>query len=176
MQGITIVDDHMSVRSHPPSAARLAQAVQSRLKNDTATSTRRIQVQARRDVISLRGTVPDLYTKQKAIHLARSVPFVSVVEDHLTIPPGLSDHALAEQVRQALERSPLAVQRPLRVVATGSHISVRGGAYTWAARLRVGVIASRVPGVTGLNNMVVVLPRAVRRQWSRNQPARAHEQ
>jgi len=163
--GVNLVDDRLRVLSTPRSANEIEDQIRRKIAQNAATAGQGIKVKVQRDVVTLTATVDTLYAKTKAIRLAMSTPRVSTVQDHLTVRAAGSGEELAARVHEALRRHPLAVQRPLRVVSTNSYVSVRGGAYTRQAKEQVWVIASMVPGVTGLDNEVVVLPKAVRKYW-----------
>jgi osmotically-inducible protein OsmY len=162
LPGVTYVADHMRVLTQPPSAADLVATVQARLAAHPETAGGPVQVQARRDVVTLTGKVTTLRVKQAAIRLARSTPRVSVVQDHLTVTPGATGEALAASVRAALQKDRSSPIRSLRVLVNGSYLFLRGFVFSRQAKRRAGDDASSVPGVTGMSNSLTVLPSRIR--------------
>jgi osmotically-inducible protein OsmY len=69
------------------SDARITTAVQARLYTDDAIRGRSIDVDTTRGIVTLRGTLPDEETEQRAISLAMAVEGVGGVDDRLAVAP-----------------------------------------------------------------------------------------
>ncbi len=162
MMGVTYVADHLRVIAQPPSAEILVGQIKAALHQDPITKNAPIAVIARRDIVTLSGTVATLRVKQDAIRLAHKTPRVSVVQDHLIVSPGAAGEALASSVRAALLRDQANPVRSLKVLVNGSYIYLRGVVFSQAAKRQAGDTAAAVPGVTGLSNTLTILPARLR--------------
>lgn len=162
--GITYVADHLRVATQPLPDAQLAERIRKALKKNSNTSKAAIAVEAHRGVVGLRGTVKTLYVKWTAIHLAKRVPRVSVVQDNLHVRPGPTGAALASAVKSALRADKSLRNRKFTVLSHSSgHIDLRGVVYSKTAKRNAGNVASKVAGVTGISNAITVLKPALKR-------------
>lgn len=156
-QGVRYVANRLQVVSHPPSVHTLVDRVKAALQANPITRDQGIQVTARRDVVSLRGTVGTLLAKRTAIRLAKLTK-VTVVQDHLAVRPGPVGDTLVSNVKAALARDAQLSGFPFNVLARNSYVFLRGTVNTRAQKQRAGDAVAGTPGVTGLSNAVFVRP------------------
>lgn len=162
--GITYVADHLKVAAQPLPDKQLAERIRKVLKKNSNTANAPIAVEAHHGVVGLRGTVKTLYVKWTAIHLAKRVPRVSVVQDNLHVTPGASGAALVSAVKSALHADKSLRDGEFNVSATASgHVHLRGVVYSKTAKRDAGNTASKVSGVTAISNALTVLRPALKR-------------
>jgi len=110
-------------------------------------------------IVTLRGTVPTLWVKQRAIEQATKVADVISVVSDLVVPRGESDERIAEQVAQRLRRY------VFFTIFDDADIEVDDGAVTLTGRVTMPYkaeafadLAAHVPGVQEVRNEVRTLP------------------
>lgn len=190
VEGVARVDDRLLIEPGEPSEAvattgvasedrAVTTRIQARYFLDDAVKARRIEVDARQGVVTLRGEVASDDERAQALLLARTTEGVDRVEDHLTVDASLDapaaaapgatgmspsaraeDAALAERVR-----SRLAADRQLRtgsieVTAKDGVVLLEGQAPTAAAKQRALALARETEGVLQVVDRMTVGPRA----------------
>ena len=113
--GLTAVLAMASVAAAAPlSDLQISRQIENRLSKDDALENVTVSVQE--DVVRLRGTVPSLWAKTKAIAEAREEDVTTVVSDALDIESAESDRAIADQIAKDIWRvsipGPTAAARP----------------------------------------------------------------
>lgn len=164
IEGVTYVADHLHIRSEPLPSSQIIARIRRALKDNSATAHETIRVEAAHGVVGLFGTVETLSAKQTAIHIAKSVPRVPVVQDNLRVRPGPTGAALTGAVKSALAADAVLRKDHITVLSNGKgYVYLRGAVYSPAAKRRAGAIASRVRGVTGLSNSITTLRQGLKR-------------
>lgn len=162
--GITYVADHLRVLSTPLPSSQIIAWIRRELKDNPATSHETIRVEASHGVVGLSGTVGTLYAARTAIHIAKRVPRVPVVQDNLHVQSGPTGAALTNAVKSVLAADPVLRKDHLTVLSNGKgYVYLRGAVYSPTAKRRAEEVTSRVPGVTGLSNSVVTLRPGLKR-------------
>lgn len=120
---------------------------------------RGIDVSVYRGIVTLRGTVPTLWIKEKAIDEAQKADDMTVVVSELTVPRGESDDRLAEEVADRLRRY------VFFTIFDDADIEVDDGVVTLTGRVTMPYkaealadLAAHVPGVQAIRNEVRALP------------------
>jgi osmotically-inducible protein OsmY len=162
--GITYVADHLHIAAQPLPSPQLRARVRKALRENPATARQNIRVQAYRGMVGLKGTVSTLSAKQTAIRLAKRIMRVSVVQDNLQVHSGPKGASLVSAVKSALHADRSLRSGRFRVLSNkGGYIYLRGTVYSRSAKRRAETDASRVRGVTGLTNAIVVLRPGLKR-------------
>lgn len=119
----------------------------------------RVSVAVASGVVTLRGTVPTLWIKQRAIEEAGKVDDVISVVSELTVPRGESDERIAEEVAQRLQRY------VFFTIFDDADVEVHGGIVTLSGRVTMPYkaeafvdLAAHVRGVQEVHNEVRTLP------------------
>ena len=131
------------------SDANVERDVQSRLIVDNATSALKLTVTAEGGTVRLSGAARTRRQYERALEIAREV----VGADKVINDVRLDEHPLATAVYAAVQRDPLVAAVPLEIDVSGQGIVVlRSNRTNEAQRTRLLQIASRVPGVTRVDD------------------------
>ncbi len=136
---------------------QIKRQIERKLTEEDALHSVRVTVHWQ--MVTLRGIVPSLWAKDKAIKQAASVDNVHSVLSELMIAARESDRDIAEEVVERVRRY------VYYSIFDNITVSVDHGVVTLAGQLREGVgrkdlvrIVSRVPGVTAVDDQIEVLP------------------
>ena len=134
----------------------IGRLVARRLMDENITS---IGVSVASGIVTLRGTVPTLWVKQRAIEEASKVDDVISVFSELSLPRGESDERIAAQVAQRLRRY------VFYTIFDDANVEVDNGVVTLTGRVTMPYkadafadLAAHVPGVQEVRNEVRTLP------------------
>ena len=128
------------------------------LKNDVPDAWQRIKVIVRDGRVTLEGEVEWFYQRDAAENAVRSVPGVKDVSNHIELKPRAEAADLKRQIEEAFRRSGEVDASRIKVEAKGSEVVLTGVARSWAERNRAERIAWRAPGVTKVENRIVIEP------------------
>ena len=139
-----------------PSDQAIAREVIERLISHGLTG---VSVSVESGIVTLRGTVPTLWMKERAREQALKAADVVTVASEVTVARGESDRQLAELVIQRLQRY------VFLTIFDDADVEVDDGVVTLTGRVTMEHkadafvdLASRVPGVQGVRNKVRTLP------------------
>jgi osmotically-inducible protein OsmY len=134
----------------------IARLVTQRLLDKDVTG---IGVSVESGIVTLRGTVPILWLKERAIEQAGKVDDVISVVSEMTVPRGESDQRIAEQVANRLRRY------VFFTIFDDAEAEVDNGVVTLTGRVTMPYkaeafvdLAAHVPGVQEVRNEVRTLP------------------
>ena len=134
----------------------IGRLVTQRLMDENIT---RVGVSVASGIVTLRGTVPTLWAKQRAIEEASKVDDVISVFSELTVPRGEGDERIAAQVAQRLRRY------VFYTIFDDASVEVDSGVVTLTGRVTMPYkadafadLAAHVPGVQEVRNEVRTLP------------------
>jgi osmotically-inducible protein OsmY len=108
--------------------------------------------------VTLTGTVPWLYQKLLAEKTVRHISGVRDVANYITVLPraGVSD--VRHRIMQALHRTADIEASKITVTVAGTVARLAGTAPTWAQRDAAAHAAAAAPGITMVDNQIVVEP------------------
>jgi hyperosmotically inducible protein len=134
----------------------IGRAVSARLMDHDLTG---VTVGVAGGIVTLRGTVPTLWEKQKAVEETMKVDNVISVVSELVVPRGESDDAIAQAVAAKLQRY------VFFSIFDDADVSVDGGVVTLTGRVTMPYkaeafvdLAAHVTGVQEVRNEVRTLP------------------
>ena len=113
--------------------------------------TRSVQIEVEDQRVQLRGYATDDAQAQRVAQVVRSVPEVAELDLDL-----ITDNGLARAVREALARDPATSAAQLQVSAHLGTVDVSGEVPDRSLARRIDAVASQVPGVQVLHNVVSV--------------------
>jgi osmotically-inducible protein OsmY len=126
-------------------------------ETDAAGTNVRVQVNNR--IVTLAGTVPSLWAKNKIVHEVRDIDDVESVVNELTVAAVESDRAIAEEVARSVR------QYVFYSIYDDVNVSVNNGVVTLTGRTtsphhasELAEVASRVRGVREVRNEIKALP------------------
>lgn len=118
-------------------------------------------------VVTLTGSVPELFEKQRATDLAADVMGVTEVVNDMAIKPthGLSDAALTRMVTQRLEEDwkVALVYEDIGVKVEAGTVTLTGDVNSWSEREEAARVALHTQGVLAVDNRLTV--RGVSYPW-----------
>jgi len=157
--GVKAVANDIEVKlpsEHPdPDIARAAaQALAARV----TVPHERIKVTVQKGWVTLEGDVDWQYQKEAAESAVRYLAGVRGVSNLITVKPRLSAADIKTRIEQALLRSAELDARRIRVESEDSRVILRGNVRSWFEREEAERAAWRAPGVTKVENQIVVTP------------------
>lgn len=161
VRGVKAVVNDIEVRL-PRSAERtdedIAAAVLRALEWDALLSTDKIHVTVSKGWVTLEGEVEWLFQKEDAERVVRRIAGVKGVTNLLTVKPRPMPAELKERIREALVRSALTDADRIQVDVDGTKVVLRGTVRSWAEREEAERAAWSAPGVTTVEDHIVVAP------------------
>jgi osmotically-inducible protein OsmY len=139
----------------PPFATdwEIKQALTEQLMADPALQAvqRSITIDVEDQVVTVRGYVADQSEAERVARVIRSLPGVMQIDRKL-----ITDADLTRAVTDAIRRDPVASAANVRVSVHDGTVDITGAAPDRATAGRIESVASRVPGLQVLHNMVTV--------------------
>jgi len=136
----------------------IAQAAVRALEGRITVPRDRIKVMVHEGWITLEGDVEWQYQKQAAEAAVRYLPGVRGVTNLITIKPRVSSTDIRAKIEEALRRSAEFDARRITVETEGSKVILNGTVRSWTERDEAERAAWRAPGVTQVENHILVLP------------------
>lgn len=138
-----------------PEIARDAVAA---IKNWLPLSWESIKVIVNSAWVKLEGTVEWNYQRESAEKAVRQVRGVKGVTNVITLKPQVAPSEIKQKIEQAFRRSAEVDANRITVEANGSEIILKGTVRSWAERQEAERAAWAAPGVTKVENRIVISP------------------
>lgn len=106
--------------------------------------------------VTLTGEVSAEYQRASARHAISHLAGVAGVSNNITIAASVKPVAVKEAIERALSRDAEIDANTVKVTTQGSHVTLAGKIRTWDERERAGTAAWNAPGVTAVDNNLVV--------------------
>ncbi len=159
--GVVAVANDIEVRlpsideTPDPDIARDAIA---RIKSELPYSWEKIRVVVKHGWLTLEGEVEWHYQKERAEEAVRRVRGVKVVTNSIEVKPRVAPMEIRRKIEEALRRAAEIDASRITVEANGSEVILRGTVRSWAERQEAERAAWSGPGVTKVDNRVIVSP------------------
>ena len=108
--------------------------------------------------VTLTGTVDWHYQRMQAEKAVRFIRGVRHVVNRITVVPRAAGHDLRRRIAEALHRNATLDAKHIDVTVTGSVAHLRGTVTTWLQRDTAERAAYDAPGITMVDNQIVVDP------------------
>jgi osmotically-inducible protein OsmY len=144
--------------SHKQSDSDIAAGALSAMALDYQIPNDKIQVIVKDGWITLKGQVEWQFQKDAASRCVRNLRGVSMVSNEITITPLTKWIDVKSKIEDALRRNADLESRRISVVTDGSAVTLRGSVASWSERSAAFWAAWSAPGVTSVENELVITP------------------
>src|SRR5437868_10477865 len=138
-----------------PDIARDAVAA---LKSELPISHDRIKVIVKDGWITLEGTEEWQYQKTSAEHAVRNVKGVKGITNVITVKPKVQPTDIKRKIQDAFKRNAEVDAERITVEANGSEVTLKGTVRSWMEREEAERVAWSAPGITHVDDRIVVSP------------------
>ncbi|OSJ30427.1 ornithine aminotransferase [Bradyrhizobium japonicum] len=138
-----------------PDIARDAVAA---LKQELPISHEKIKAVVKDGWITLEGAVEWQYQKTAAEHAVRKIKGVKGVTNVITVKPNLEPTEIKRKVMDAFKRNAEVDADHISVEANGGEVVLKGTVRSWSEREEAERVAWSAPGVTRVDDRIVVSP------------------
>lgn len=141
--------------------SELKRVVESALHGEARLRGRDIAVAVEDGMVVLKGELPELAEKRLAVNLIRRMREVGDVKDQLRIFTSheMTDRQIQQHVEDGLEQDRAVHQQQITVAVADGVVALKGELDNVEEKCLAGLIAWWVPGVTDVDNQIVVEPR-----------------
>jgi osmotically-inducible protein OsmY len=128
------------------------------LKAQLPISYDRIKVLVKDGWITLEGAVEWQYQKSTAEHAVRKLKGVKGVTNVITVEPKVEPSELKRKIQEAFKRNAEVDANRITVEVKGSEVVLKGSVRSWIEREEAERVAWSAPGVTMVDDRIVVSP------------------
>jgi osmotically-inducible protein OsmY len=160
VRGVKGVANEIEV-NQPSSAQRtdaeIVAAALDALEWDALIPTEDIKVSVSNGWVTIAGEVQRQYQKYEAERVVRRLTGVRGVTNEIVVqPPSTPSDDLKQAIEEALVRNAEVDSNRIQVTVQGSTAILRGSAGSWAERQEVERVAWSAPGITSVENHIVI--------------------
>ena len=156
--GVGVAVNANAAQQHTPLASdQIKMRVEHKLSEEEDLRSVKVLVQGY--TVTLSGTVPSLWAKEKAIEEAREVDDVGTIVNEMTIVSGESDQAVALEVAQKVRRYVFyTIFDNVDIAVSGGTVTLMGKVLQPYRATEIGRMVTQVHGVREINNRIETLP------------------
>ena len=136
----------------------LAAAVLNALRWDAAIPTGKVDVTVSQGWVTLKGEVEYAFQKRDAERAVRRLSGVKGVSNLIVVKPQVFPSDLKQQIERALVRNAETDARNITIEVEGSKVILRGTVRSYAEKEAAEDTAWAAPGVTEVENRIVISP------------------
>ena len=136
----------------------IAKAAVAALKSELPISYDKIKIIVKDGWITLEGAVEWQYQKTTAENAVRKVKGVKGVTNVVTVKPKVQPSELQHKIMEAFKRNAEVDANRITVEANGSEVTLKGTVRSWIEREEAERVAWSAPGVTKVEDRIVVSP------------------
>jgi osmotically-inducible protein OsmY len=156
VKAIALEIDVIPAGIHQRSDTEIALAVEHALSWNTSVPQDRVKVTVEKGWVTLTGDLDWNFQRRAVERMVRPLKGVVGITDNIqlrTLPVPLK---LQERIQEALTRQAMREARRIEVSVEGSEVTLRGHVHSWAERNAVEGASWSAPGVTCVNNQLLV--------------------
>ena len=136
----------------------IAREVVTALKNQLPFSHERIKAVVRNGWVTLEGDVERQYQRQTAERAVRHLKGVKGIINDIKIQPRVEPSDIKQKIQEAFRRSAEVDANQITVETSGGEVILKGKVRSWLERDEAERVAWRAPGVTKVDDRIVVSP------------------
>lgn len=159
VQGVKGIANELEIKydtgSERPDPDIAEEAVKA-LKRDLPLTHEKLKVIAKDGRLTLEGEVEWNYQKETAERAVRTIRGVKSISNLITVKPKVTPSDLKKKIEDAFVRSAQLDANKVTVEVDGSRVILRGSVRSWAARQEAERSAWSAPGVTSVDNRIVI--------------------
>ena len=161
VSGVKAVAEEIKVRlpgTYERSDEEIARAAANILEWNTNVPHDRIKVTVQDGWVTLTGEVDWEYQKDAAYEAVRDLMGVRAVANEITVKPVVKPLDIKAKIESAIQRKAVLDARRITVEAHGSKVIFNGSVRSWAERQEAQSTAWAAPGVTEVENKILITP------------------
>jgi osmotically-inducible protein OsmY len=159
--GVSAVANDLEVRM--PSVderpdPEIARDAVSAIKSQLPISSEHIKVVVKNGWVTLEGQVEWQYQKNTAENAVRRIKGVKGVSNLIVLKPSAEPTEIKSKIMEAFKRNAELDANRIQVEANGSEVILKGTVRSWVEREEAERVAWSAPGVTRVEDRIVVVP------------------